>query len=742
MRPRPVLPLIALAGVLAGAAFGQEPAAETAPAVEPAPQAAPAVEPAPGTAPAVEPAPEPAPDSAAVAEAGPGPEDPGARPCRFCPFEDGASGWVEPRVGHLSDDSFRFGDFTGLEDSGTYADLSGAWRYRDAESAKFLDLHAERLGLDSRAFGIAAGRQGSYRAWLGYEALPHLLASDSRTPFAGRGDLSLPGGWSPGSSTDSMSALDASLRPIPLRQERKRTDLGLALTPHRLADLRFGYRRDEIRGTGAIGGSFMSLASELPRRIDQTLDRIDASLTARHTLGHAQLAFESSSFSNRVDALAWENPYNPPVTGATAGQMALAPDNSAHRLSVKLGTPPAMPLQVAAQFAVGRMEQDQRFLPATVNPDEAVALPRASLDARVDTTLASVRTSYALGRRLRLAADVLHDDRDPSTPAAAYTQVVMDTFTGSVRTSAPYGFTRNRWRLSAEHRANPRLAVGFDDDRRERRQYGVSETEERRYWGRMGWRPFEAADLRLRLAHARREGTEFPAGAGVPAQNPAARAYNSADRRRDEARADFTFSGPSLTTAFNVSSVRDDYPSTAIGRTSGRDFGYGTDLTTHAVEGLTVSAFASRRSQEASQAGSQAFGTPDWAADREDTTRVVGMRLGWQAPRGLELGADYVYSSSKGSVSMLAGGSDSAFPLLLTQWHDMRAFARYALRPGLTVRLDVLREIYRAQDWSVDGVEPDTVPNLLAFGQGTQDGSVTAVLLGLRKEFGGASPKD
>ena len=91
---------------------------------------------------------------------------------------------------------------------------------------------------------------------------------------------------------------------------------------------------------------------------------------------------------------------------------------------------------------------------------------------------------------------------------------------------------------------------------------------------------------------------------------------------------------------------------------------------------------------------------------------------------------------------MLAGGTGSDFPPLRTRWHDARVFARYLLRPGLTLRLDVLREIYGARDWSLDGVGPDTVSNLLALGQGTQDGNVTAALLGLRQDFGGAPPKD
>lgn len=658
--------------------------------------------------------------------------------CRFCAFEDGWSAWVEPRVGYVSDSSFHFGDYTGLDDAGAVADLSAAWRYRGAEGGERLDLWIDRLGLGAGAFGMTLGRQGRYMFRLSFDELPHLIANDGRTPFEiGRGGLDLPSTWVSGGSTGAMTDLDSSLRHLSLRQTRERTELGLALRPYRIADLHFGYRRDEIRGTGVTGASFLTLASQLPRPIDQTVDRLDASLALRNSRAHAQLALESSFFTNRVDALIWRNPYNPPNSGATVGLMAQAPDNSAHRLSLKLGTAPGTPLQLAGQAVIGRMQQDQRFLPATANPDEAVALPRDSLDARVNTTLISARAAYGFSRALRLSADVLRDQRDNETPVDAYTQVVTDTFSGDVRTNVPYGFTRNRWRISAERRTAPRIAVGMDDDRRERRLHGVGRTEERRYWGRVSVQPMAGADLKVRVAHARREGVEYAPGAGVPAQNPQLRAYNTAERRRDETRADFTIGDIFLLTSVHAGYARDEYPGTVIGRTSGSDYTYGANVALQPAEGLSFSAFASHRRLENEQAGSQAFGVPDWAAEQEDATNVVGAHLGWQAPRGIELGVDYVYATSEGTVSMLATAGESGFPMLLTRWHDARLFGRYALRPNLSLRLDLLYERYAASDWGLDGLAPGTVPNLLALGQGTQDGRALATLLGARYEFGG-----
>jgi MtrB/PioB family decaheme-associated outer membrane protein len=690
---------------------------------------------------ATPPAPVPTPAPAAASTPPASVPDTTGWSCRFCTFEEGWQGWLEPRLGLISDSSYRFGDYTGLHEDGIVGDLGAGWRWRAPETGDGVDASLERAGLDSAALGIAGGRAGLYRAWFRYEGLPHYVAADGASPFRGGAQLGLPAGWTTAGSTSGMADLDAALRRVSLDTKRERSTLGASFVPHRLADVRVEYRRDEVRGTGLVGGSFLTLASELPRPVDQTLDRVDASLGWRGGLGHAQVAFESSFFSNGARALSWENPYNPLTPGATTGRLAQAPDNSAHRLSLAAGTAPGGPLQASAQLAIGRQEQDARFLPATTNPDEAVTLPRGSLDGRVDTLQLNARASYAL-RGYRVTADLLRDDRDNRTPTAAYTQVVMDTFTGDVRTNAPFGFTRDRWRVSAERRASPRVAVGLDEDRRERRLHGVGETTERRYWSRVGWRPFDGADLKLRYAHARREGSEYAQAADAPAQNPLLRAYNTAERRRDEARADFSLGAGMLTQAFHVLYAHDDYPDSTLGRTSGDERGFGTELAAQVGETLSGSAFASRRERSAGQAGSQAFGAPDWLADQEDASNTLGASVAWRAASNLDFGADYALSTSEGSITMLAAAAHHEFPVLATRWHDARVFGRYAWRPNVSLRLDVLHERYRARDWGLDGLQPDTVGNLVALGQGTRDGTVTAVLLGARYTFGGTAPAD
>jgi hypothetical protein len=91
---------------------------------------------------------------------------------------------------------------------------------------------------------------------------------------------------------------------------------------------------------------------------------------------------------------------------------------------------------------------------------------------------------------------------------------------------------------------------------------------------------------------------------------------------------------------------------------------------------------------------------------------------------------------------MLAAAAESEFPRLVTRWHEGRLFGRYAWRPDVSLRLDLLYERYSARDWALAGLEPATVNNLVALGQGTQNGTVTAVLLGIRYEFAAGTAAD
>ena len=153
--------------------------------------------------------------------------------CKFCAFEAGQSGYVQG-LGYLSDDSFKFGEYTGLTEKGPYVILDALYGHRDKD-ARYIDLDARNFGLDSRSIEVEGGRQGKYELFLNYYELPHFMSDSAVTPFFGSGDevLNLPAGWMRSGSTDTMPQLNSSLRQEDLDTKRKSLGLGVKFFPGR-----------------------------------------------------------------------------------------------------------------------------------------------------------------------------------------------------------------------------------------------------------------------------------------------------------------------------------------------------------------------------------------------------------------------------------------------------------------------------------------------------------------------------
>ncbi len=97
--------------------------------------------------------------------------DTSAWKCSACPYPKGSSGTVEAGLGVVSDDSAKFGDYTGLDREGAHLVLGGTLRYR-GDGGYFADLAASDLGLDSRRLAARTGREGLYTLRLGYSRNP------------------------------------------------------------------------------------------------------------------------------------------------------------------------------------------------------------------------------------------------------------------------------------------------------------------------------------------------------------------------------------------------------------------------------------------------------------------------------------------------------------------------------------------------------------------------------------------
>jgi MtrB/PioB family decaheme-associated outer membrane protein len=669
--------------------------------------------------------------------------DTSAWKCSTCPFPKGTSGTIEAGVGVVSDASAKFGDYTGLQREGAHLVLAGTLSQR-GDSGYYADLTATDLGLDSRSLTSRSGREGLYTLRLGYAEIPRHLTDSAVTPFLGSGSgvLTLPAGF-PAASTVAMP-LASTLQPVDLGYKRSRFDVGAGWIAGQEWTYRINLQHVVRDGTQGMAGSFFSSASHLAAPVDHVTDQFEVAASYVSRRLQATLAYQLSLFRNGQDSLTWANPFTPVIAGSGSGQLALAPDNQFHQITGSAGYEINPKIRASADFAVGRMTQDAAYLAPTLNPNLPVTLanlPVSSLDGRIDTFSGSVRLTTAATDRLRVNASYIRDVRDNRTARLSYPAVSTDMFVGAVpRSNQPFSFWRDRFKLNADYRApgNLKASAGAETDYQERTYQEVVSTRETTLWARVGLQPRDDLSLAFKLAHSQRDPSTYGVSTWIDSpQNPLLRKYNLAERQRDTAglRADYSVN-EKLSLGIGVDFANDDYGQSAIGLTEGRSLNVGADASLAVSEQTRVHLFVQSERIRSRQAGSQAFAAPDWTARNKDRFHMLGLGLKHTAIADkLDVGADLTFTRSNSDITVDTGVGGPPFPTATTSLDSLKLYATYKLNDKLSLTGSFWYEDYDSKDWRLDGVLPNTVSDLLAFGEQPPRYRVSVVRLALRYRF-------
>lgn len=659
--------------------------------------------------------------------------------CESCPFEKaGKSGSVDLGAHYVSDDSFKFGEYTGLNKKGGYLVGNAELRLR-GKDAYYWNLNAYNLGLDSRELQAEGGRQGKYKLLFDYDELPHFISDSASTPLLGTGinSLTLPAGWVRAGTTAGLTALSGNLRQVDLETQRKRLTLGASLVTDSHWEYAAKVRHETKEGTMRVGGSFYSSATQLVMPVDYTTDQLDVSASYATSKWQTRFSYYGSTFRNSNDALTWQNPFTGLVAGADTGQLAAPPDNEFHQISASGAYQFSKHTRGTADLAVGQMTQNESFLAPTLNGSLAVAaLPRTSLDGKVDTLNANLRLISNVSDRLRLNAAYVYNDRDNKTPRSTYSWVRADTFVATPRDNLPYSFTQSTLKLSADYRAAPRVkaSVGVDHDTHKRTFQEAEKTREYSIWGKVVNRARDDIDLIFKAVHADRKISNYQVVPEIsPPENPLLRKYNMADRSRDTAgvRTNATPSD-TVTIGFGFDISQDKYPNSAIGLTSGDDINMNVDTSIALSEKTNLQFFANQEQIGSKQAGSSTGG--DWQARNKDTITIVGVGMKHQLISDkLDVGADYSVTRTRGEVTVTGGATP--FPDLTTRLGALKLYANYAWRKDISLHGAYWYESFRTGDWSLDGVTPSTIPNVLALGEIPPSYHINVVTLFMRYKF-------
>jgi len=667
--------------------------------------------------------------------------------CSKCQFEKGYQSDAELGGGYVDDSSAKFGDYTGLDDKGGYVVANAEGEYV-AESGYSMSYELTDLGLDSRAASLEGGKQGTYDYSLWYDRVPHTIWDTTETPFGGAGsrDLTLPSSWVYAGYTGGMSSLDQDLHPVDVGYDRDRYGAAGRYFWGQNLILSLDFRRDQRDGFRSQFGSFGSTSTQLLAPIDDSTDRVTATIRYQTDKWFVEVGYNGSFYNNDAPSWRWQNPFTPMVDGADVGQMAGAPGNDYNEIALSAGMH-GLPGNTTVAFtaATGKGTQDQSFLPYTINPDVVTApLPMGNMNGDVDVTRLDLTLTSRPMDKLRLRGSLTYDENKDNSKQAAFDSIVytdMIPLLGS-ETNPRYGFERFRALGSADWALTSQWTLGAGGEYRELKRTGTSQEVKQDEivdgWGKVSYRPSGYLGLVLRAGAQETKPDKYNTTvAQDDGQNPLMRKYNMAYRFRQygELTANLALGSLPLSLSGTAYYADDGYTKSQIGLTSGLYQRYALDLNWAINEKFTAYVNGGLDTNDTDQWGSSTFSYRDWKGTVNDTFTTIGAGLTARLMDKLSLDLGYTYANGD-SDTKISGTNAGNFPTVRSTLNSFKADLTY----GVNDRLDLLftwwYENLDSRDWALQGIGPATLPTILSLGADPYNYSVNYVTLSARYSFG------
>ncbi|MFO1495394.1 MAG: MtrB/PioB family decaheme-associated outer membrane protein [Lysobacterales bacterium] len=564
---------------------------------------------------------------------------------------------IEVGFGDVSDPSYRFGRYTGLEDEGLFPIVNldiykrGAW---DGDDAGYWRLSGRNLGIESRELSFEFGQQGRYDFHIGFDEIPHYQLDDAQTIFTNPGstNLTLPTGWVAGQTTATMTQLLPSLRTFGIEHSRKRFDVGGDLVLPSGWHFDANYSREQKDGNKTIaltignsGGNPRAVLA--PEPVDYETQQLDAVLSFADATKQFSVGYYVSLFNDGNSSLIWQNPYST-ISGWTAtanvgyptgqGQMHLEPDNQFHQINLSGGWSFSKTTRLSANVSFGRGTQNEDFLPYTINPAIAATitqpLPVSSLDGEVDTTYVGLRLTSQPWDTLAVAASYKLDDHDNKTEEHEFVYIGGDSLAQNTaatsnqrRYNEPKSYKIQAFKLDGTWNAAEWLRVSGEAEWRstERPHQEREEIDENRYALNFALEGSEYWSGGVRLTDSTRDGgseylgyetllggyapgyynTLLPLVGGFPFENlPGLRKYNQADRDRQNGEVYASFMpDEAVAISASIDYSEDDYRNSELGLTFSRVSAYNVDVSWAPTDKTSAYAFASEERYKSDQDG-------------------------------------------------------------------------------------------------------------------------------------------
>jgi MtrB/PioB family decaheme-associated outer membrane protein len=581
------------------------------------------------------------------------------------------------------------------------------------------------------------------------------------------------GEWDDGTRGAIMrDAIASSASEVDLGYQRETGRATFEVTPIKELRLGISFERDERTGTMPqnLGAYFSDPFSEVAAPVDWQTDTLSAWAEYRRRHWNAGVRYTVSEFDTKYDRLLWDNQLSLEDSSASspgAYQMNLGTDNEYEQFQAWFGANLPGSTRINLDVSEAWAEQDDEFLPKTVNSMLGVTpLGVSRFDGQHEYNTYSLRVSSHplpwLGLRGWWRQYEFNDD---STSYVFQDYGEVDRAVGDSRRNLPYSYDRTNWGLSPSFSPADwvTFALSYENVSTDREHAAVEDTDEDILRLTLDLEVASWLWLRASAQTQDRESARFdpdwheesfPEGESIAhAINEGHREYFWADRDREvyDIMADFT---PMETLSIYLQGryAESDYsdPNTGIdiggfatfledrdgdgvaepvdilyaGRQSDREQAATLGLSWAPNEDFTIFAdhtwekidweMASRYRGVSGGVGTD-DARDDWFTDVVDRYRTftLGFDVRWADGLWRATG-DVVYSQGKGDIhtayaigGSLAGDTDTPiFPQLETELTILDLHFTRELPGGWTVGLRYWYEDWEDDNWQTDYMEP------------------------------------
>ncbi|MBI3079184.1 MAG: MtrB/PioB family decaheme-associated outer membrane protein [Deltaproteobacteria bacterium] len=609
-----------------------------------------------------------------------------------------------------------------------------------------LEIRARNAGVNNQNFQLRSSRIGRYAFEFEWDQTPHLFSTTARL----LGSRPTPDVFTLVSPRPALSAHNAGseLDTLALRWDTAR--IATTLTPTPELDFTPEYTRVNKHGDRPIGMAFGSPGSnfrEILEPIEQDVHNVRLALSTVKPSYRLQFGYHLSLFENAFTSVTSDNPSvatDTAAAGGSRGRTALAPDNSAHTLSLAGGVNLPLRTRLNANVAYGMRFQNQSFIPHTINsaiPSSGLTLPQSSLNGDVRTWLVNLSATSRLLDPVLLTAKYRFYRYDDQSDEIHFPERVLNDRTLETEERLANRFPYDKHNASVDGRWQIWTPLAFSAgvgwerwDRSKHRETGV--TDEVMPKATLDYTPTDwlllrgtyAPSVRTNngynaLAHLEHVVEEDPV-AFAASQHLLGRKFDEARRERQRVDLLSQFTPlDNLSAGLTYSLRHDKYPGSFFGLTKDRNWAAGVDVNWAATKWLSFLVSyvreeikAEQRSRYREPPAQLENDTFDWISRTNDLMDTVTAGVSATVlPRRLDVGSNWSFQHARSKITAFnpttpSGGTAAQrtsataqnFPTIRDALSRLETFVRYRLGDRWTTKLAYSFELFRKTDFRTD----------------------------------------